>query len=133
MSTWSMYLLLIRASVKSKMQYKFNFWFSTFLAIVVNITDFLLISIILWKFGNIKGWTLYEIGYLYSTIMLSKAIYRTFANDVHHLEKYLLSGDLDQLLIRPVPLLLALMSQTSALCRANTFKERPFLSSACNR
>jgi len=111
MNTIRMYALLVRASVRSRMQYKFNFWFSTLLAAIVNLMDFLLISIILWKFGSLKGWSLYEIGYLYATIMLSKAIYRSFASDVHHLEKYLVSGDLDQLLVRPVPLLLALMSQ----------------------
>ncbi|GCL71010.1 hypothetical protein PN4B1_09140 [Paenibacillus naphthalenovorans] len=111
MNTLRMYVLLIRASIRSRMQYKFNFWLSTLLAAVVNATDFLLISIILWKFDNIQEWSLYDIGYLYSTILLSKALYRSFANDVHHLEKYLVSGDLDGLLIRPVPVLLALMSQ----------------------
>ncbi|WP_245856092.1 ABC transporter permease [Paenibacillus rigui] len=111
MNTIRMYILLVRASVRSRMQYKFNFWLSTLLAAIVNLMDFALISIILWKFGSLKGWSIYEIGYLYGTIMLSKAIYRSFANDVHHLEKYLVSGDLDQLLIRPIPLLLALMAQ----------------------
>jgi ABC-2 type transport system permease protein len=111
MNTLHMYSLLIRASIRSRMQYKFNFWLSTLLAFLINSMEFLLISIVLWRFGSIKGWSLYEIGYLYATILLSKAIYRSLANDVHHLEKYLVSGDLDQLLIRPLPLLLALMTQ----------------------
>jgi ABC-2 type transport system permease protein len=111
MTTIRMYILLVQASIRSKMQYKFNFWFSTILAFIVNMMDFALIAIILRKFGSIKGWSLYEIGYLFAVLMLSKAIYRTLANDVHHLEKYLISGDLDQLLTRPVPILLALMSQ----------------------
>ncbi|MDF2962909.1 MAG: family transporter [Paenibacillus sp.] len=111
MTTLRLYSLLIRASIRSRMQYKWNFWLSTVLAAFINAMEFLLISLILWKFGSLKGWSLYEIGYLYATIMLSKTIYRSLANDVHHLEKYLISGDLDQLLIRPVPLLLALMSQ----------------------
>jgi ABC-2 type transport system permease protein len=118
MNTFRMYALLIRASVRSRMQYKFNFWFSTLLAFIVNTMEFLLISIILWKFGDLKGWSLYEIGYLYATILLSKAIYRTLASDVHHLEKYLVSGDLDQLLIRPIPLLLALMTQNFRIMMA---------------
>jgi ABC-2 type transport system permease protein len=118
MNAFRMYALLIRASIVSKMQYKFNFWFSTVLAFVVNTMEFLLISIILWKFGSIKGWSLYEVGYLYGTILLSKAIYRTLASDVHHLEKYLVSGDLDQLLIRPIPLLLALMTQNFRIMMA---------------
>ncbi|KEQ26212.1 ABC transporter permease [Paenibacillus tyrfis] len=115
MSTVRMFLLLVKASVRSRMQYKFNFWLSTLLAAFVSVMDFLLLSVILWKFDSIQGWSLYEIGYLYATILLSKALYRSFANDVHHLEKYLVSGDLDQLLIRPIPVLLALMSQNFRL------------------
>ncbi len=40
MNTLRMYVLLIRASIRSRMQYKFNFWLSTLLAAVVNATDF---------------------------------------------------------------------------------------------
>ena len=106
-----MYALLVRASLRSGMQYKFNFIFSTFMSALINIAEFLMVALVLVKFGSIKGWSIYEVGYLYSVIMLSKAIYRSFASDVHHLEKYLVSGDLDALLIRPIPVLLALMTQ----------------------
>ncbi|PZE20987.1 ABC transporter permease [Paenibacillus xerothermodurans] len=115
MNTVRMYSTLIQASIRSRMQYKWNFWFSALLAAIINVMDFVLITIVLWKFDSLKGWSIYEIGYLYGTIMMCKAIYRTLANDIHHLEKYLVSGDLDQLLLRPVPLLFALMSQNFRL------------------
>jgi ABC-2 type transport system permease protein len=106
-----LYLLLIRASIRSRMQYKFNFIIASILAALIQISDFLIVAIVLYKFGAIKGWGLYEIGYLFAVITLSKTIYRSLANDVHNLEKYLVGGELDQLLTRPVPVLLALMSQ----------------------
>jgi len=105
-----MYHLLVVASLRSRMQYKFNFWFSSFMAALINVVEFAMLAIILLKFGHIKGWSLAEAGYLYAILTLSKAIYRTVASDVHHLEKYLVSGDLDSLLLRPVPVLLGLMS-----------------------
>ncbi|MBW7459020.1 ABC transporter permease [Paenibacillus sepulcri] len=105
-----MYHLLVVASLRSRMQYKFNFWFSSLMAALINVVEFAMLAIILLKFGHIKGWSLAEAGYLYAILTLSKAIYRTVASDVHHLEKYLLSGDLDSLLLRPVPVLLGLMS-----------------------
>ncbi|GGD80472.1 ABC transporter permease [Paenibacillus nasutitermitis] len=105
-----MYRLLVLASLRSRMQYKFNFWFSSFMAALINLVEFAMLAIILLKFGHIKGWSLAEAGYLYAILTLSKAIYRTVASDVHHLEKYLVSGDLDSLLLRPVPVLLGLMS-----------------------
>ncbi|WP_217582176.1 ABC-2 family transporter protein, partial [Lysinibacillus sp. GbtcB16] len=90
---------------------KFNFLFTTVMAACIQISEFLMVALVMMRFGDIKGWSLYEVCYLYGVIMISKAIYRTLASDVHHLEKYLVSGDLDALLIRPVPVLLALMTQ----------------------
>ncbi|CAM3824796.1 ABC transporter permease [Marinicrinis lubricantis] len=106
-----LYKLLIQGSIRSRMQYKFNFILASVLAALIQIADFLMVAIVLNKFGAIKGWTLYEVGYLFAVMTLSKTIYRTFASDVHHLERYLVNGELDQLLIRPVPVMLALMSQ----------------------
>ncbi|WP_223068924.1 ABC transporter permease [Paenibacillus caui] len=108
----SLYGLLIRTSVRSRMQYKFNFVLSTLLAALIQISEFLMVAIVLYKFGAIKGWSLYEIGYLYAVMTLAKTLYRTFADEVHHLEKYLVNGELDGLLIRPLPVLLTLMPQS---------------------
>ncbi|MBG9795450.1 ABC transporter permease [Paenibacillus dendritiformis] len=114
--TWiRMYALLVRASIRSRMQYKFNFWFSTLMAAIISVVEFLMLAVILLRFGHIKGWTLAEAGYLYAVLSLSKAIYRMFASDVHHLEKYLVTGTLDGLLLRPIPILLALMSQNFSI------------------
>ncbi|WP_058302739.1 ABC transporter permease [Gorillibacterium timonense] len=111
MNLLRLYVMLIRASIRSRMQYKFNFWLSSLLATLVNVSEFLMVAVVLAKFGGIQGWSLYEVGYLYSVISLSRVVYRSLASDVHNLDRYLVSGDLDQLLIRPLPLLLALMSQ----------------------
>lgn len=122
MNAVKLYFLLIRASIRSRMQYKFNFIFSSLMAAVINVMEFLLIAIILNKFGDIKGWSLYEIGFLYSALILSRAIYRTLASDVHHIERYLVNGELDQLLIRPIPVLLALMSQNFTILAAEVLQ-----------
>lgn len=110
-----LFMLLIKASFRSRMQYKFNFIFSTLMSSFIQISEFLMVALVMMRFGDMKGWTLYEVSYLYGVMMISKAIYRTLASDVHHLEKYLVSGDLDAILIRPVPVLLALMTQNSRI------------------
>jgi len=107
----SLYALLIRTSIKSRMQYKFNFILASFLAALIQISEFLMVAIVLFKFGAIQGWSMHEIGYLFAVMTLSKTLYRTFADEVHHLERYLVNGELDQLLTRPMPVLLALMPQ----------------------
>lgn len=112
MKSWlSLYGLLIRTSIRSRMQYKFNFVLGVILAALIQISEFLMVAIVLFKFGAIQGWSMYEIGYLFAVMTFSKTLYRTLADEVHHLEKYLVSGELDQLLTRPVPVLLALMPQ----------------------
>ncbi|MEW9702799.1 ABC transporter permease [Paenibacillus sp. SI8] len=115
MTMLKLYMLLIKASLRSRMQYKFNFLFSTAMGAMVHISEFLMVALVLMRFGNIKGWNLYEVCYLYGVMMMSRAIYRSFASDVHHLEKYLVTGDLDPLLTRPIPVLLALMTQNNRI------------------
>ncbi|MBR2563721.1 MAG: ABC-2 family transporter protein [Paenibacillus sp.] len=110
-SWFHLYKILIRTSIRSRMQYKFNFVLGAILAALIQISEFLMVALVLHKFGAIKGWSLYEIGYLFAIMTLSKTLYRTFGNEVHHLEKYLVGGELDQLLTRPMPVLLALMPQ----------------------
>ncbi|MEO3946544.1 ABC-2 family transporter protein [Gorillibacterium sp. CAU 1737] len=117
-----LYVMLIRASIRSRMQYRFNFWLSTLLATLVNVSEFLMVAVVLVRFDGIQGWSLYEVGYLYAVISLSKVIYRSFANDVHNLDRYLVNGELDQLLTRPLPLLLALMSQNFRIMLGETIQ-----------
>lgn len=116
LKSWlTLYRLLIRTSIRSRMQYKFNFLLAAVLAALIQISEFLMVAIVLHKFGAIQGWSIYEVGYLFAVMTLSKTLYRTFADEVHHLEKYLVSGDFDQLLTRPMPVLLALMPQNFRL------------------
>lgn len=104
-----LYLILIRTSVRSRMQYRFNFAFGTVLAAIIQLSEFLMIAIVLAKFGAVRGWTMHEVGYLFAVMTLAKTLYRTFGSEVHNLERYLVEGELDQLLTKPLPILLSLM------------------------
>lgn len=122
MSGLRMYGLLFRASIRSRMQYRFNFWFSSVMSAIISIVEFLMLAVILLKFGHIQGWSLAEAGWLYSVLSLSRAIYRTVASDVHNIESYLVSGDLDGLLLRPIPVLTALMSRNVSIRFGEVFQ-----------
>ncbi|WP_309121985.1 ABC-2 family transporter protein [Paenibacillus sp.] len=110
MSGLSLYFKLLRASVRSRMQYRFNFVFTSLVAALISAADFLMVAVVLLRFDHVKQWNVYEIGYLYAVIILAKMLYRTFTSDMHHIEKYLVTGDLDQLMVRPVPVLFGLMT-----------------------
>ncbi|MDO7908840.1 ABC-2 family transporter protein [Paenibacillus sp. JX-17] len=133
-SSWfSLYRLLIRTSIRSRMQYRFNFILSSLLAALIQISEFLMVAIVLNRFGVIKGWSVYEIGYLFSVMTLAKTLYRTFADEVHHLEKYLVGGELDQLLTRPLPVLLALMPQSFRIMLGEVLQGTAILCWSLNR
>ncbi|WP_172199799.1 ABC transporter permease [Saccharibacillus qingshengii] len=107
-----LYLLLIRTSIRSRMQYRFNFALGTILAALIQLSEFLMVAIVLAKFGSVQGWSVHEVGYLFAVMTFSKTIYRTFGDEVHHLERYLVEGELDQLLTKPLPVLLTLMPRS---------------------
>ncbi|HEU4962946.1 MAG TPA: ABC-2 family transporter protein [Bacilli bacterium] len=117
----ALYWKLIRASVAAQMEYKFSFLFSTLLMMVLQALDFLLIAAILLKFDTIKGWNLYEVGYLYAISMMVLSLYRTLCNEIHAFEKYTVQGEFDQLLTRPVSPLLNLFSRSLYLHQIGGF------------
>ncbi|UUZ94771.1 ABC-2 family transporter protein [Paenibacillus sp. P25] len=106
-----LYIQLARASIRSRMQYKFNFVLSSLLTSFITVAEFLTIAVVLLRFQTIQDWNIYEIGYLFSVLNLSRYLYRVLAADINGFEKYMVQGLFDQSLLRPVPVLLVLMTR----------------------
>ncbi|MBB3111131.1 ABC-2 type transport system permease protein [Paenibacillus phyllosphaerae] len=106
-----LYIRLAGASFRAQMQYKFNFAFSSLMAFGMFGIEFLTVGTVIYKFGGVGGWGVYEVGYLFALMMFNRALYRMFASEINGFEKYLVEGLLDQLLLRPVPVLLVLMTR----------------------
>lgn len=75
------------------------------------LVDFLGITVLLWKFTDIQGWTLYELGLIFGCATISEAMFRMFASEIHEFERYILQGEFDSLLIRPLSPLMLLLSR----------------------
>ncbi|MCK6256608.1 ABC-2 family transporter protein [Fictibacillus sp. KIGAM418] len=112
-----LYIKLISASIRSRMQYKMNFIFSMVSYGVIMMIDFVLLAAILNRFDQIKGWNIYEVGVLYAISSISLSLYRTMAPEIHEFEKYMIEGEFDSLLIRPVSPLVLLLSKNLDLSR----------------
>ncbi|HZG85769.1 ABC transporter permease [Paenibacillus sp.] len=111
MSGWvSLYVKLLGAGLRSRMQYRFNFAMTSLAAALIAAADFLMIAVVLLRFDHVRGWDIYEVGYLYAVVTLAKTCYRTISADLHYIERYLVTGELDALMVRPVPVLFALMT-----------------------
>jgi ABC-2 type transport system permease protein len=112
-----LYFILISGSLKSRMQYKMNFIFSMVSYGMIMAVDFILLAAILRRFDDVKGWDLYEVGLLYSISSISISLYRVIGAEVHDFERYMVNGEFDSLLIRPVSPLFLLMTRNIDLSR----------------
>ncbi|PTM53277.1 ABC transporter permease [Desmospora activa] len=112
-----LFFTLWGASLRSRMQYKGNFLFSSFTYGLIMAVDFLMLAAILLRFDDVMGWTIYEVGYLYGIASASMSLYRLLAPEIHEFERYMVEGEFDSLLIRPVPPLTLLLTRNLELSR----------------
>lgn len=105
------YLKLILAALKSKMEYKFTFGFFLFAIIVFYMGQLGVILVIMNKFKTINGWTLGEMAFLYGLLVFSQGLTFLFFSSLNHFERFILQGEFDRVLIRPLsPLIQVLCS-----------------------
>lgn len=107
----ALYFRLLAASVRSKMQYKWDFLFTTVLYAVITAVNFMTVAAILCRYRTIAGWSLYQVALLSGLASASHGLYRVFAAELDTFEKYLVNGEYDGLLIRPWPALLTLLAR----------------------
>ena len=106
-----MFWRLMLLSLRAQMEYKLDFIASNFFRTLLAVTDFLMVAIIMIRFENIDGWSLYQVGLLFGVASLALGIYRSLASAVHNFEAVLINGDFDSLLIRPLPTLITLLTR----------------------
>jgi ABC-2 type transport system permease protein len=109
--------ILIRASIRSQMQYKLHFLATAATTGVLMALDFLILSAILYRFNDVQGWGIYEVGMLYGISSAAFSLYRMFAPEIHEFERYVIQGEFDQLLLRPVSPLVLLLTRNLELGR----------------
>ncbi|WP_246625043.1 ABC transporter permease [Fictibacillus nanhaiensis] len=112
-----LYLKLLSGSLRSRMQYKMNFLISSLSYALIMAVDFILLAAILQRFDDVKGWNLYEVGLLYGISSVAITLYRVFGVEIHNFERYMVEGEFDSLLIRPVSPLSLLLTKNLDLSR----------------
>ncbi len=111
MDNFSIYFRLVYAAIKSKMEYKFTFGFFVFAIIIFYMGQLGVILVIMNKFKTINGWTLGEMAFLYGLLVFSQGITYLVFNALNHFERFIIQGEFDRVLIRPLnPLIQVLCS-----------------------
>lgn len=120
---WRVLVLLARAGIRERMQYKFSFVVSTLIRAVSMATDFALVAVILYRFRFIDGWDIYQVALLYGLASAANGLFRTVANEIEGFENYLINGTFDSLLIRPWPTLFTLLARKMDFNRLGTLAQ----------
>ncbi|MFW2331387.1 MAG: ABC transporter permease [Nitrospinota bacterium] len=95
-------LILVMASIRSKMEYQATFIFMFFAIIIFYAGQLGVILVILAKFGSINGWNLGDMAFLYSLLVFASALTSLFFSALLGFETFIISGNFDRYLLRPI-------------------------------
>lgn len=99
-----LYLKLLAARLRSDMQYRISFSAEIVGTFLITALDFAMVAILLTRFRAIGGWTLPEVLFLYGTASVSFAIAELLVGGYEDFEAWVVRGEFDQILLRPLPI-----------------------------
>jgi len=104
--TLGIYRRLISVQIRSQMQYRFPFIVDLIATSFITISGFVTLAFVLQRFGDIAGWKLGEVAFLYGVIETSFGIMDMIFSgfDPGNFGRQTRLGRFDQLLLRPVNL-----------------------------
>lgn len=99
-----LYLRLISVQIRSQMQYRTGFFLEFVSTAVISAMVFITFAFVIERFGNIAGWSLGEVGFLYGLIEFSFGLMDMLFSgfDPQNFGRQVRLGRLDQVLLRPV-------------------------------
>jgi ABC-2 type transport system permease protein len=107
---WRIYCALAGAYVRSRMQYRLSFWTQGLVTVLVDLVPLLMVGVVFTRFPTIQGWRWREIALLYGLGQLAVGLLRGVARAVDRFDDYIVSGEFDSFLIRPLPPLFHLLA-----------------------
>lgn len=115
----SLYLRLIGIQIRSQMQYRVSFWADIAASLIIVLLEFGALALVLQRFETIAGWTVQEVALLYGSVEFAFGLMDlVFAGfDPHVFGVQVRQGRLDQLLLRPLSLMLQVFGSEFATRR----------------
>ena len=98
-----LYFLLAGAYVRSRLQYRLSFGLMCFGIIISEACLLGLLGALFAKFRTVNGWTWAEVVFLYGLGNLSYSLMRILGSQLDDFDRYIVRGELDTVLIKPVP------------------------------
>lgn len=102
---------LIKISMLGKMQYRADFLTGIISILILNGLNISAIGILVNRFTDLNGWTVWDMVFLYCLWILGHSIYSFFFWHFFMMEELVISGRFDMFLVRPLPVLLQFLAQ----------------------
>ncbi|AZR74354.1 hypothetical protein BBF96_13730 [Anoxybacter fermentans] len=97
-----LYFHLISINLRSQMQYRVSFVFSLLVVFLTYSVEFITIMFALDKFGGIRGWSLYQVAFMYGIVTVAYALARIMFCGFQRFPNMVKWGMVDRFLIRPI-------------------------------
>lgn len=97
------FFLYLSQYMKSKMAYRADFFIYVFSDVLLQSVNIIFLLVVFTKVPAIKGWDRDQVLFIYGFFLVPFAIYSGFLNHLFDVpEKYVLQGELDRILVRPL-------------------------------
>ena len=97
------YWAYLANSIKSRLSYREDFWAGFFANLMIQLIGVLFVTALFSKIPVIKGWGRYEVFFIYGFSQISLGLFFVLFSNVFELsEKYVVEGNFDRLLLRPL-------------------------------
>ena len=96
-----LYIKYLAILFKSQMEYRLSFWLLSLGQFLVSFTSFAAAFFVFERFGNIKGWSFYEVALCFAVIHIAFSITECFARGFDTFSTLVSKGEFDRILVRP--------------------------------
>lgn len=112
MNYLKLYFSYMKRSFISRLEYKKDTLISIFSFLLTNVFSILSIYFIIQSIPSLKGWDMYELGFLYGFSMLAVSLDHLFTDDLWLVAyRKVQSGELDKYFLRPIPVLFQVIAE----------------------
>lgn len=99
---FKIYFMIISQDIKTKMQYRADFYISTVGMLATNISGLISFWILFKSIPNILGWNYYEVIFIYGFSLLALTPMQLFFDNVWNINSHVFTGDFIKYCFRPM-------------------------------
>ncbi len=102
MDSVRLYLRLVGARLRGQLQYRASFLLQAASSFTSTFVELLAIVILFRTFGDLAGWRVGEVAFLYGLVSVAFGLTEMFGEGFEHVDQLVRTGEFDRLLTRPV-------------------------------